>query len=648
MRKKTKYNNIKTSSNPLDNKINPNNDNLEINNTIDSLNRIIEDKKRENTVEDIYTKVLDKDIEKCINDYTSIYEQQLQLIDNFIKDIDNKHSKNKNDLLLQKQENDKELNLKRKELEDFLENEKNKLQKEHQEFLSNLQKEKKELEDNYNLKNKELEEEYISRQGFLDDYELELNKENNEKYNLLLEKLEKQKDEFNSFMDNQKELLKKEIEEKNKERLQEFNNLNEQLDIKRLDIEKYYDEKLKEFKKTELDLFKKDNEISEKAKLLNKNVEKFYSTKKKFVKRHYLLFIFANKFKKHKIKFCVTFFILLSLLIYNNYLFEYSLSKNTFISNSLAKQYNSSDYNNIYSITLDTSNSVLKDFKDLDNLNLQLNYSYNSKFLEDYKKFNINSSNEKFEFERFYKNNTMVMKSANDGQYIIVNDLNNSNYIYNKNEFNDIIYNSLKQYLSTLHNKDYINVNRINILSKNTFTDYIKDLILLSSNYEYYYEINHPSQKLFENIFKDFINSESYENFIVQESDIQTALDLQDNLYLSSTILENLVKFSKVNNTIVNVKILKGNIIGSVDIKFELLYKDDSMVSEIPINIRLSCIFNSLNNFDSLEKDNFTKNAIFIEDLKPRNSYNEFIEETSIPFKESSTSLKDLQQNLTK
>lgn len=605
---------------------------------IENLNEILENKQKENAKTQEFLKQLDIDINKSLEKLLINYNEQEQQYEKLLKNIEIKNEeikkKNTDDLNLKIKEFELNKLNQQKNIEDEYKKIKEKkelIDKEHQEFIEDFNKQKLELENEYN-----------SKLTYLDDYEKDLEITNKIKYDELYNKLNDKRKEFDIFMSNKKNELNEEIKLEIEKQNKEFEILNKSLEDKKIKLESDYSEKLKELKIIELNLFTKNKELIEQNKKINNKINKFKKNKRKFTKRNQLILFLFNVLNKNKKKFYLSLSFCLIFIIYFIYNFEANLFKSTFISNSFSKTINVENYDNSYNFSLDTSNSILKEFKDLDSLSIKLNYLHNNTYKEDLNDYKIFTNNKDFEYKRFYKNNTMIMKSISDPQYIIINDLKNSNYNYKTGEFNYLIYEAFEKYLSKLKNKDYVSLNKINTLKKDTFFDYIKNTLFINKNYDYYYEINKPSNELFIDIFSKFINSENYNSFFIEEKDIQEKLDLSDNLKNSKNILENIIKYSKVKNTIVNIKISKAKFINIIDIKFDLLYKDETMANEIPITIRISCNFDELKNLQSFEDPNFTKNAILLENLKKRENVNEFKETKSIPFTEQSTTLKNL------
>ena len=500
-----------------------------------------------------------------------------------------------------------------------------------QELILNLAREKQILinkfksdEENLEGYKELLEEDFNNRINDLDKYEEELKQKYLDKLSESNEKLNNLKENFKIYME-QREL---EFVNKMKEKEDEF-----------FDKEQ---NQLRKYKLMELDLLKKENEIKDNAEILNKRIDDFTNSKKKFIKRHYISHIIYNKVKNNFKKFIIFYSIFILAFLYVFYSFEYTASKKTFVSNSITKYSKKANVESKYMITLDTSQAVLKNFTNLDDLTIRLNFSKNKNFLEHYKKFILSHNNEDFKWERFYKNETMIMKSAFDGQYILAENYNDFDFSFNPNEENDIILKSIRRYLSSLRNKNFVSVNRINILGKNNFFEYVKNSLIINSNYDYFYKINKSSQELFDNIFSGLLNSENYNSFVKEEQEIQKALNLTDYLSDTKNIFVNIINYSTVINTNVNIQIKEGNILETIDIVFTLEYQDETMVNPVPIKIRLNGNYSEINPDVSLESDKFTLNSVDLMRLSPREEKADFKEIPSIPFEEKSSTLEDL------
>ena len=400
--------------------------------------------------------------------------------------------------------------------------------------------------------------------------------------------------------------------------LNKINEIDISIQKKEKEINDSYNEKLMELKQSELELISKETELNTKISRLNKNVEEFNNSKEKFVKRHYLTRRLIFKIKKHKTKFLIALGILICILAYFFLVFEYNLSKKNFISSSITNRLENTSYNDIITISLDTSDASLAKFKELNGTNLTLDYNHNNKYLEDYNIYKLNINEDSFKWERYYKDKTMIARSPFYGQYIIFENYKDLNYSFKENQEMTTFVSAFRKFLSKTNNLNYSETTRLNIEGNNGFIDYLRQILFLSSNYQYYYSLEKKSQsqKLFNNIFKIFTDSSNFDSFTKEEQDIQHSLSMSDSLAQSKEILTNIVTNSKVENAIINLKIEEKNQIKIVDVNFDLEYKDDTMASAVPMSIRFTYEFNNLGDETSLEEDSFTSNACFYDSLK--------------------------------
>lgn len=624
--KNKKLENITNEQNPTHINNNINNKQVE-----DSL----EKRKSLEYAEDIYIKILEDNISKLSDDLINIRQKEQEHIEDYInkykiqkEELEKEYDILKNNLekdkekiiehynqkeqesIEQKEEIKKEYEIKTKEIENNYKKLNENLEEEYRKKFEKLDLEYKEKNDN-------LEEEYNAKMAFLEDYEKDIEETNQEKYKELMKKVADSSAEFETFMKKQRDLFQEEIRLKNLERDEELKKLNEGLLAKEKEINDSYNEKLMELKQSELELVSKETELNTKISKLNKNVEEFNNNKQKFIKRHYLTRRFISKIKKHKIKFIVSLGIIICLISYFSLIFEYNLSRKNFISSSITNRLDNKSYNDTITISLDTSESSLSRFKELNGTTLKINYLHNNKYLEDYNTVFLNINDDTYKWERYYKDKTMIAKSPFYGQYIIIENYKDLDYSFKEGQSIDTFINSFRKFISKTNNLNYSEATRLNVAGNNSFIDYLKQVLLLSSNYQYYYRLekNSQAQKLFNNIFEIFTNSSNFDSFNKEEKDIQHSLSMSDSLEQSKTILTNIVKNSKVTNTDVNLKIEEKNQIKIVDINFSLEYKDDTMANSVPMNIRFTCEFNNLGDSTSLEEDSFTSNACFYDSL---------------------------------
>lgn len=476
-----------------------------------------------------------------------------------------------------------------------------------------------ELNESFALKEQELMEEFNAKEDFLKDYEKDLEETNQKEYEKLMNKIKVAKEEFEKLMRQQRELFQEEVDLKNLEMEEELERINLSLKEKEDIINADYNEKLDNLKQSEIEFLQKENELNEKISDLNKKVTEFNESKNKFVKRHYLVKRFCEKIKKHKVKTIIFCSLLFVLSIYFGLVFEYNLFRKDFVSESITNIADLESYNNSITIHLDTSNSSFAKFTELDGLRIKNNYKYTNEHYQNLNTYLLNIGNNNYKWERYYKNDTMIAKSAFYNQYIIVEDFNKYGYVFNECEETDIFIKSFREFLSKKHNSDFKEVNRLNIEGNNSFFEYLKQALFLSSNYEYYYSLKSKSSdecnQLFKNMFKIILNCENYDSFKTEEANFQNALGYTDVLASSKDIFMSILEYSTVQDVDINIKINKGNLANIVDIYFNLSYQDETMVNPVPMGIRFTCEFEELEEGTSLDDNNFTTNAIFYESL---------------------------------
>lgn len=518
------------------------------------------------------------------------------------------------------------------------------LDEEYEIFKENLEKEYKEkdasLLNKFNLKSTELEEEYNRKSREFSDYVENKKKELEEEKNLLEKTFKEKEKDFNNYVIQEEEKLKKEKEEVNiykkdiiekvdeqiADKRQAFidemiylnSDIRNELDRKEWEINKKEAEFKNKAKQKELSLFKASKEYEEKVDNFNKEVEKFNNSKKTFLNQHHWLHILKRKIKEHLFGSLIVlaFIMIISFVfLYSN---EYKFFKNNFIASSINRYLDNKITESEYSFSLNTKNSVLAKFTQLDGLNVDVNTSKNNSFSENYEKIILNSGENNFVFERFYKNNNFIMKTPNFNQYIIYDDINEAGYEYKEDEFNESVLNALKRSLSKNKNKNYTDVSKINVNGNDSFFDFINSSFLLSKDYEYFYTIESKDDVLFKEIFTNILGSKNYSNFILEESNIAKKLDKANEFKEIEDIIKGILENSKVNRNIINLKISKDLELSNIDITFNLEYKDSSMASSVPLIVTIRCSLENINEDISLEKSQFRMNSVKFENLNTK------------------------------
>ena len=72
------------------------------------------------------------------------------------------------------------------------------------------------------------------------------------------------------------------------------------------------------------------------------------------------------------------------LIAHFSLIFQYNLFRKDFVSSAISNANNIDSYDNAISVYLDTSNSSLAKFTDLNGLKLKLNYKYNNYHYQNY------------------------------------------------------------------------------------------------------------------------------------------------------------------------------------------------------------------------------------------------------------------------
>lgn len=295
---------------------------------------------------------------------------------------------------------------------------------------------------------------------------------------------------------------------------------------------------------------------------------------------------------------------------------EYKIFKSSFIASSIDRYIDSKNTNSEFTFALNTKNSVLAKFTELDGLNIDINVLKGGTFSENYQEIILNSGSENFVFERYLKNEDLIMKTPNFGQYIIFDDINEMGYTYKEDELNENILGALKKSLSKTKNKNYTDVSKINPTGNDTFLQFINNSFFSNKNYEYFYTIENQDDQLFKDIMNKLIESKNYDNFMQEEKDVATKLEKTNSIEEIEQITRGIIANSKIKNNIINLKITENLELSNLDITFNIEYKDDTMASSVPMTIRVISSFETINEDISLEKAVFKMNSVKYENIE--------------------------------
>lgn len=637
-----------------------------------------------NEKEDLRQKSLEVEskYDKKIKDIEADFSQKEEKLR---KDLDNRKSK------LERSYIEKE-----NELISQLNNKEIKLEEEHKAVLSDLDEKKQKLETEYDTKNKELEEYYeelAKEQNEQNNNKLQEIKDFEEKALKEIERLESElndkKHSFELFKENElKELenfkkqeldildtnIKEEMEKvaKNKElKVAEINKQKEQFiewktnELKKLEekeiefeehkkqelikIDKYQEESLRAIKIESETLALKKDEFErdvEKQSLLER---KFALKKEKidyYLSDRFLYGKIVNTIKKHKIISTILIVLIIIGSIYGVVTSEYKLNPKKFVSSTINSEKNFNALRNKTIIYFDTSESVNDDFKILGDSSLTLINERNSSLNEYYSKYIFAYNNRDFEWERFHKNETKIIKTPYEPQYIIVDDYKSKGFTFETSNENKLLNDSLTQFINynTYQNFDIKEKQRTEPVELN-FTGYLKSL-LPANDFRYYYKIkgdSEASQKLLSDLLIKLLSDSNYMSFLKEEQAIQEKLKFTDNVLEVKGILENLIKKSKVKSSEVYFVIDKSGLINNVDINFEIDYVLPNL-ELVNFGLHINHSIERLDVDYELERSIFRINSTPYELVFPRVEREPYKETISSPVQESITTVKDLEK----
>ena len=637
-----------------------------------------------NEKEDLRQKSLEVEskYDKKIKDIEADFSQKEEKLR---KDLDNRKSK------LERSYIEKE-----NELISQLNNKEIKLEEEHKAVLSDLDEKKQKLETEYDTKNKELEEYYeelAKEQNEQNNNKLQEIKDFEEKALKEIERLESElndkKHSFELFKENElKELenfkkqeldildtnIKEEMEKvaKNKElEVAEINKQKEQFiewktnELKKLEekeiefeehkkqelikIDKYQEESLRAIEIESETLTLKKDEFERDVEKQSLSERKFALKKEKidyYLSDRFLYGKIVNTIKKHKIISTILIVLIIIGSVYGVVTSEYKLNPKKFVSSTINSEKNFNALRNKTIIYFDTSESVNDDFKILGDSSLTLINERNSSLNEYYSKYIFAYNNRDFEWERFHKNETKIIKTPYEPQYIIVDDYKSKGFTFETSNENKLLNDSLTQFINynTYQNFDIKEKQRTEPVELN-FTGYLKSL-LPANDFRYYYKIksdSEASQKLLSDLLIKLLSDSNYMSFLKEEQAIQEKLKFTDNVLEVKGILENLIKKSKVKSSEVYFVIDKSGLINNVDINFEIDYVLPNL-ELVNFGLHINHSIERLDVDYELERSIFRINSTPYELVFPRVEREPYKETTSSPVQESITTVKDLEK----
>ena len=642
-------------------------------------------------------------LNQLANEKEDLRQKSLELeskYDKKIKDIEadfsQKEEKLRKDLDNRKSKLERSYIEKENELISQLNNKEIKLEEEHKAVLSDLDEKKQKLETEYDTKNKELEEYYeelAKEQNEQNNNKLQEIKDFEEKALKEIERLESElndkKHSFELFKENElKELenfkkqeldildtnIKEEMEKvaKNKElEVAEINKQKEQFiewktnELKKLEekeiefeehkkqelikIDKYQEESLRAIKIESETLALKKDEFERDVEKQSLSERKFALKKEKidyYLSDRFLYGKIVNTIKKHKIISTILIVLIIIGSVYGVVTSEYKLNPKKFVSSTINSEKNFNALRNKTIIYFDTSESVNDDFKILGDSSLTLINERNSSLNEYYSKYIFAYNNRDFEWERFHKNETKIIKTPYEPQYIIVDDYKSKGFTFEASNENKLLNDSLTQFINynTYQNFDIKEKQRTEPVELN-FTGYLKSL-LPANDFRYYYKIksdSEASQKLLSDLLIKLLSDSNYMSFLKEEQAIQEKLKFTDNVLEVKGILENLIKKSKVKSSEVYFVIDKSGLINNVDINFEIDYVLPNL-ELVNFGLHINHSIERLDVDYELERSIFRINSTPYELVFPRVEREPYKETTSSPVQESITTVKDLEK----
>ena len=642
----------------------------------------------------------DKKIKDIEADFSQKEEKLRKELDNRKSKLERSYIEKENELISQLNNKEIKLEEEHKAILSDLDEKKQKLESEFQMKYDILESEFKE-------KNEKLDSEYDTKNKELEEYYEELDKEQNEQNNNKLQEIkdfeekalkeierleselndkkhsfelfkEKELKELENFKKQELDILDANIKEemekvaKNKElEVAEINKQKEQFiewktnELKKLEekeiefeehkkqelikIDKYQEESLRAIKIESETLALKKDEFERDVEKQSLSERKFALKKEKidyYLSDRFLYGKIVNTIKKHKIISTILIVLIIIGSVYGVVTSEYKLNPKKFVSSTINSEKNFNALRNKTIIYFDTSESVNDDFKILGDSSLTLINERNSSLNEYYSKYIFAYNNRDFEWERFHKNETKIIKTPYEPQYIIVDDYKSKGFTFETSNENKLLNDSLTQFINynTYQNFDIKEKQRTEPVELN-FTGYLKSL-LPANDFRYYYKIksdSEASQKLLSDLLIKLLSDSNYMSFLKEEQAIQEKLKFTDNVLEVKGILENLIKKSKVKSSEVYFVIDKSGLINNVDINFEIDYVLPNL-ELVNFGLHINHSIERLDVDYELERSIFRINSTPYELVFPRVEREPYKETISSPVQESITTVKDLEK----
>lgn len=642
----------------------------------------------------------DKKIKDIEADFSQKEEKLRKELDNRKSKLERSYIEKENELISQLNNKEIKLEEEHKAILSDLDEKKQKLESEFQMKYDILESEFKE-------KNEKLDSEYDTKNKELEEYYEELDKEQNEQNNNKLQEIkdfeekalkeierleselndkkhsfelfkEKELKELENFKKQELDILDANIKEemekvaKNKElEVAEINKQKEQFiewktnELKKLEekeiefeehkkqelikIDKYQEESLRAIKIESETLALKKDEFERDVEKQSLSERKFALKKEKidyYLSDRFLYGKIVNTIKKHKIISTILIVLIIIGSVYGVVTSEYKLNPKKFVSSTINSEKNFNALRNKTIIYFDTSESVNDDFKILGDSSLTLINERNSSLNEYYSKYIFTYNNRDFEWERFHKNETKIIKTPYEPQYIIVDDYKSKGFTFETSNENKLLNDSLTQFINynTYQNFDIKEKQRTEPVELN-FTGYLKSL-LPANDFRYYYKIksdSEASQKLLSDLLIKLLSDSNYMSFLKEEQAIQEKLKFTDNVLEVKGILENLIKKSKVKSSEVYFVIDKSGLINNVDINFEIDYVLPNL-ELVNFGLHINHSIERLDVDYELERSIFRINSTPYELVFPRVEREPYKETISSPVQESITTVKDLEK----
>ncbi len=237
---------------------------------------------------------------------------------------------------------------------------------------------------------------------------------------------------------------------------------------------------------------------------------------------------------------------------------------------------------------------------------LTLDSEINTAKGEVYNKYILSSSVQELAWERYYKDENMILKTPYVSTYISVEDYNSMGFTFNKSENKHINANFFTEFIKYLPRK---------FISKAQLRSH--------EGNKYYFELNindEISNQALSKLWLNNLNSSNFQSFLKEEEAIRNKLKVPNkiNIGLLSDLSMEAVKKIKVNNSTIYININNKKFIESIEAKFNITYTSTNAKQSYDFDLCISMNRSEINEDFKIERTTFSNNNIDFSGVNPR------------------------------